>query len=67
MADTKDALQPPPYILFDLTHKDTKARSLLESLECRDQIWKDVLGKDGLLDRLKLADDQEGSVKLGAF
>ncbi|CED84815.1 Predicted DEAD-box-containing helicase [Phaffia rhodozyma] len=62
-----NALKPPPYILLDLTYKDAKSRTLLESPEGRAQIWKDVLGKDSLLDRLRLEDQDEGAVRIGAF
>lgn len=66
-----EALHPPSYVLLDFVHRDAKNRSLLEMTECRDQIWKEVLGPTeptgGLLDGLKKTEDGEGVVRVGVF
>ncbi|KAL7410694.1 U3-containing 90S pre-ribosomal complex subunit-domain containing protein, partial [Mrakia frigida] len=64
LKDSKQSLKAPPYVLLDLTHRDSKTRSLLEIVECRDSIWRDVFsleaGLGGLVGR------EEGGVLLGA-
>lgn len=62
---TEQSLKAPPYVLLDLTHRDSKTRSLLEIVECRDSIWRDVFSLEAGLGGL--VGKEEGGVLLGAF
>jgi hypothetical protein len=59
----EQSLKPPPYVLLDLTHRDSKTRSRLEIVECRDAIWRDVFSLEAGLGELV----KEGKIQLGAF
>ena len=50
------------YIVLDTTYQNAKKQSLLDMADCREDLFKRVLGDDKIMERLK-----EGKVKLVLF
>lgn len=47
------------HLILDASHLDSKQRSLLDMIECREDLYKHVLGDKKVMDRLK-----EGKMKI---
>lgn len=41
------------HLIFDVTHLDSKNRSLLDMPEAFDDVFRHVLGNKGIMDRLR--------------